>query len=86
MEATIPILQDRLPELSELTRSMARQIDTADRMAAIESAAPGWREMAAHADGAALNHITHALIALRLLPEYRHAAPAGLDGMDRSVP
>ncbi len=46
---------------------------TADRMAVIEIAAPGWREMAGHADGATRKHITEALIALQLLPEYRGA-------------
>jgi hypothetical protein len=46
---------------------------TADRMAAIEIAAPGWREMAGYADGATRKHITEALIALQLLPEYRGA-------------
>jgi len=42
-------------------------------MRAIEAIAPGWQEMAAAADGATLNHITQALIALHLLPEYRQA-------------
>ena len=46
---------------------------TADRMAAIEITAPGWREMAGYADGATRKHITEALIALQLLPEYRGA-------------
>jgi hypothetical protein len=46
-----------------------------DRMQAIETVAPGWRDMAAYADGATLNHVTQALIALQLLPEYRHASP-----------
>ena len=46
---------------------------TADRMAVIEIAAPGWREMAGYADGATRKHITEALIALQLLPEYRDA-------------
>jgi hypothetical protein len=48
-----------------------RDFYTADRMAAIESVAPGWREMASQANGATLDHITQALIALQLLPEYR---------------
>ena len=46
---------------------------TADRMAAIEIVSPGWRDMAAYADGATRNHVTQALIALQLLPEYRQA-------------
>lgn len=50
-----------------------RDFYSADCMQAIEIVAPGWLEMAAHADGATLNHITQALIALQLLPEYRQA-------------
>ena len=50
-----------------------RDFYTADRMRAIEVVAPGWHDMAAAANGATLNHITQALIALQLLPEYRHA-------------
>jgi hypothetical protein len=50
-----------------------RDFYTADRMAAIETVAPGWREMASQANGATLEHITEALIALQLLPEYRQA-------------
>jgi len=50
-----------------------RDFYTADRMAAIEKIAPGWREMASQANGATLEHITEALIALQLLPEYRQA-------------
>ena len=50
-----------------------RDFYTADRMAAIEIAAPGWREMAGYADGATRKHITEAFIALQLLPEYRGA-------------
>ena len=46
---------------------------TADRMDAIEAAAPGWQAMSAQADGATLHHITRALIVLQLLPEYRQA-------------
>ena len=89
MQATIPHVADRLPELFQFVRLLARQIEAgelrdeaelsrrfhdyynADRMAAIEAVAPGWREMAAQADGATLNHITQAMIALQLLPEYR---------------
>ena len=52
-----------------------RAFYTAERMAAIEAVAPGWREMASQANGATLDHITQALIALQLLPEYRQATP-----------
>jgi hypothetical protein len=44
------------------------------RMEAIEIVAPGWQRMAAYADGATLNHITQAMIALQHLPEYRQAS------------
>jgi hypothetical protein len=92
MAATIPYLEDRLPELFEFVRTLARQIETgelqdgdtlalrfrdfytAERMRTIEAAAPGWQEMADYADRATLNHITQALIALQLLPEYRQAS------------
>jgi len=92
MEATIPHLEDHLPDLFEFVRTLAQQIEagelqdgdelvlrihdfyTADRMEAIEIVAPGWRDMAAYADGATLNHVTQALIALQLLPEYRQAS------------
>jgi hypothetical protein len=47
----------------------------ADRMTAIETVAPGWHAMAAQGDGATLRHITQALVALQLLPEYRQASP-----------
>jgi hypothetical protein len=47
---------------------------TADRLEVIEGVAPGWQDMAACADGATLNHITRALIALQRLPEYRGSA------------
>lgn len=92
MDATIPRLQDHLPQLAELVRTLARQIEagqlqdgdelirrfvdfyTVERMRAIELVAPGWQEMATYAAGATLNHITQALIALQLLPEYRQAS------------
>jgi hypothetical protein len=92
MQATIPRLEEHLPDLFEFVRTLARQIEmgelqdgeelalrfrdfyTPRRMSAIETVAPGWQEMAAHADGATLNHITQALIALQLLPEYRQAS------------
>jgi len=54
-----------------------RDFYSVERMAAIETVAPGWRGMAGHADGATRRHITEALIALQLLPEYR-GAPARL--------
>jgi hypothetical protein len=91
MKATIPQLGERLPELLEFVRTLARQIEsgqlsgsdalarrfrefyTPARMQAIEAVAPGWQAMAAAADGATLHHITQALIALQLLPEYREA-------------
>jgi hypothetical protein len=91
MAATVPQLEDHLPELLGFVRALAHQIEagqlpdgdaltrrfvgfyTADRMQAIEVIAPGWQDMAAAADGATLNHITQALIALHLLPEYRQA-------------
>jgi len=92
MAATIPSLNDHLPDLCGFVRKLARQIEagelrdgeqfsrrfrdfyTADRMAAIETVAPGWRKMASQANGATLDHITQALIALHLLPEYRQAS------------
>jgi hypothetical protein len=91
MTATIPCLDDHLPELCDFVRTLARQIEagdlqdgdqlvlrirdfyTVDRMQAIEVVAPGWQDMAAHAERATLNHITQALIALQCLPEYRQA-------------
>jgi len=51
-----------------------RDFYTTDRMRAIEVVAPGWQEMAAQADGATLNHITQAMIAVQLLPEYRQGS------------
>ena len=47
---------------------------TAERMGLIETVAPGWRDMSAHADGATRDHVTQALIALQILPEYRQAS------------
>jgi hypothetical protein len=103
MAATIPHLQDHLPDLFEFTRTLARQIDagelqdgdelvlrfrdfyTVTRMEAIEIVAPGWQEMAAYAAGATLNHVTQALIALQLLPEYRQALPRLQAMMEWSV-
>jgi hypothetical protein len=92
MQATVPHLEDHLPDLSDFVGTLARQIEagelqdgnalvlrfsdfyTAERMQTIETVAPGWQDMAAYADRATLNHITQALIALQLLPEYRQAA------------
>jgi hypothetical protein len=51
-----------------------RDFYTAHRMDVIETVAPGWRDMSAYADGATLHHVTQALIALQLLPEYRQAS------------
>jgi hypothetical protein len=51
-----------------------RDFYTADRLESIEKVAPGWQKMAAYADGATLAHVTQALIALQLLPEYRQAS------------
>jgi hypothetical protein len=91
MTATIPQLGERLPDLHEFVRTLARQIEdgrladgaaltqhfrefyTSERLQAIGVVAPGWQAMAASADGATLHHITQALIALQLLPEYRQA-------------
>jgi hypothetical protein len=92
MAATIPRLEERLPQLLGFVRALARQIETgeiqdgdalgarirdfytAGQMAAIETVAPGWQEMAAYADGTTLHHVTQVLIALQLLPEYRQAS------------
>jgi hypothetical protein len=51
-----------------------REFYADERMQAIERVAPGWQDMAAQADRATLHHISQALIALQLLPEFR-AAP-----------
>ena len=92
MAATIPRLEDQLPDVLEFVRTLARQIEagqihdgdtlaarirvfyTAEQTAAIETVAPGWKEMAAYADGTTLHHVTQVLIALQLLPEYRQAS------------
>lgn len=91
MEAMVPRLGARLPDLHEFVCTLARQIEdrvvrdgdtlagrlrdfyTDVRMAAIEAVLPGWQCMAAYADGATLHHVTQAMIALQLLPEYRQA-------------
>ncbi len=93
MQATIPQLEDCLPDLVGFVRTLARRFEagefpdgdefvqqlrdfhTADRTDAIEAVVPGWKAMAAYADGATRNHITQALVALQLLPEYRQASP-----------
>jgi hypothetical protein len=92
MEAMVPRLEARLPDLHEFVRTLARQIEGSDvrdgdtlvmrfrdfytdaRMAAIDAVLPGWQEMAAYASGATLHHVTQALIALQLLPEYRRSS------------
>lgn len=48
---------------------------TPEVMRAAEAVAPGWQAMAAYGNGATLDHITRALIALQNLPEYRQAGP-----------
>jgi len=50
-----------------------RDFYTAGRLEAIENMAPGWQKMAAYSDGATLIHVSQAIIALQLLPEYRQA-------------
>jgi len=62
----------KLRDGDELVRRL-HDFYTADRTAAIERVAPGWTDMAAGADGATRNHISQALVALQLLPEYRQA-------------
>ncbi len=62
-----------------------RDFYTAERMAVIETVAPGWREMSGHADGATRRHVTEALIALQLLPEYRGAPERLRQQMEWSV-
>lgn len=92
MEAIVPRLDARLPELCEFVRTLAVQIDagdlrdgaalvdrfrhfyTVDRMAAIDAVLPGWHTMAAYSNGATLHHVTQAMIALQLLPEYRRGS------------
>jgi len=62
-----------------------RNFYTADQTAAIETVVPGWKEMAAYADGTTLHHVTQVLIALQLLPEYRQASRYLQDLMEWSV-
>ena len=70
--ATRPPSRGELRDGDELVQRI-RDFYTADRMDVIEMVAPGWRAMSAYADGATRNHVTQALIALQLLPEYRQA-------------
>ena len=63
----------QLRDGDELARRI-RDFYTEDRMDVIEMVAPGWRAMSAYADGATRSHVTQALIALQLLPEYRQAS------------
>jgi hypothetical protein len=53
----------------------AQEFYTPARMAEIEACIPGWDRMASFEDGATLVHVTGAMAALKLLPEYRQAAP-----------
>lgn len=62
-----------LPDGSTL-RQRLRDFYTADRMESIENVAPGWQDMAACAAGATLDHVTQALIAMQMLPEYRQGS------------
>ncbi|HET9694190.1 MAG TPA: hypothetical protein VFP48_07385 [Steroidobacteraceae bacterium] len=92
MEAVVPRLEARLPDLHEFVRTLARQIEgravrdgdtlvarfrdfyTDARLAAIDAVLPGWQAMGAYANGATLHHVTQAMIALQLLPEYRESS------------
>jgi len=49
---------------------------TADRMATIEAAIPGWKRMASFDDGKTLWHINVAMVALLQLAEYRSLSPS----------
>jgi hypothetical protein len=51
-----------------------REFYAPGRSDVIETVAPGWLAMAVQAEGATLNHVTRALIALQCLPEYRQAS------------
>ena len=48
---------------------------TADRMAEIEAAIPGWKRMASFDDGKTLWHVNAAMVALLQLAEYRSMPP-----------
>jgi hypothetical protein len=72
--AALQVEAGDLRDGDELARRI-RDFYTPDRMGVVETVAPGWREMSAHADGATRQHITQALIVLQLLPEYRRASP-----------
>lgn len=52
-----------------------RNFYTPARMRELEAVVPGWKVMAAYANGTTLDHITRALIALQNLPEYRQSGP-----------
>ena len=71
--AALQIEAGELRDGDDLARRI-RDFYTADRMDVIETVAPGWRDMSACSDGATLHHVTQALIALQLLPEYRQAS------------
>jgi hypothetical protein len=49
---------------------------TADRMATIEAAIPGWKRMASFDDGKTLWHVNLAMVALLQLAEYRSLSPS----------
>lgn len=103
MDAPVPRLEARLPDLHEFVRTLARQIDrhvirdgdalvarfrefyTPTRLGTIDAVLPGWRVMADYAEGATLHHVTQALIALQLLPEYRTASPLQQSLLEWSV-
>lgn len=53
-----------------------RAFYSAERMARIETAIPGWGHMASFEDGKTLWHVNLAMVALLQLDEYRAAAPA----------
>jgi hypothetical protein len=68
--AALQIEAGDLRDGDELGRRIAA-FYTDDRVDAIARVAPGWREMSGYAGGATRAHVTQALIALQLLPEYR---------------
>jgi hypothetical protein len=61
---------DRWEPFSERTQTFY----TGARMAQIESVIPGWGRMASFGGGATVLHVTGALVALKLLPEYYQAS------------
>jgi hypothetical protein len=77
--AALQIETGQLRDGDELI-SRIRDFYSHAQLDAIDAVAPGWREMSAYANGATLHHVTQALIALQLLPEYRQA-PQRLQAM-----